>query len=498
MRAPLCTLVAAVACAAQEPGLDSKPEPTAAGVVTNAKTQEPLRKAFVTLRPVGRPPSVEVTSLEGLFRFDDLPPGEYQLRVERAGFAPRSWQTTLPDRKLKIALEPLAAIHGRVTDEDGDPLPGVQVRVLRPETLYGTSFLALVKTVAAAPDGAYRADELLPGRYYVQAASEAADAAANNRRLAQPAFYPGVATPGQATPVEVAAGVTLDGTDIRLPWKPAFTVRGRVELPEKMKAGLKLSPEMGSFVMEWNYRNVPLNADETFEIKNVPEGDYVLRAVAGDEDGYQARLPLAVAAEVRGVRIRVERVPSVRLVATSAEPECRTPGWILFPSQPGGMPVGVSDKRAARVLLGSYRPVTDESGRCFVESMTFNGQPVGQEIAVAGDGVWQVSLSAGTGSLEGLVVGKESTASAGQVVPGAVAVLLPETDEARRPLYQTAAADSKGRFTFPHVAPGIYRILGQREWREPNELNTLEQLREQGSRIRVERDGRVQVIVRMD
>ena len=496
MRAAVLTLLAAAVAAAQEPPAK---EPSAAGLITNGRTGEPLRKAFVTLQRVGHPPALEVTTVEGKFRFDDLPAGDYNLSVQRAGFAARSLRAALPDKTLKIALDPLAAIHGRVTDEDGDPLPGVQVRVLRPETLYGTSFLALVKTVQAAPDGAYRADELLPGRYYLQAASQSQSVdAATVKRVVQQAFYPGVATPGQATPIEAVAGVTIDASDLRLPWRAAYTIAGRLELPGKMKGDVRLYPELGAFVMEWNYRSVPLNG-ETFELKNVPEGDYVLRAIAGDDDGLQARLRLAVAADIPNVRVRVERVPSVQMVVRRGEADCHAPGWILFPRQPGSIPVGVSDKKPARVLLGDYRPVTDGAGPCYVAAMRYNGQPVTQGITVAGDGTWQVEMSAETGGLEGvLVTGESSAAGVGRLVPGATAIVIPEADEARLPLYQSAQADAKGRFVFPNLAPGIYRVLGDREWQEPNELDMLAQLRERGTRIRVEQGERRQVIVRMD
>lgn len=466
--------------------LDLKKEPVAAGEITNARTGEPLRKAFVTLQAPNKAASLETSNADGKFRFDDLAEGEYQLKVERAGFATRYLRVTLPERRLQLKLEPLAAIHGRVSDDDGDPLPGVRVRVLRAENLFGTSFFSLVATVNAAPDGAYRADDLTPGRYYLFADSSASALVENVKQVVRPSFYPGVPVPVQAAAIEALAGVTATGIDFRLPWKPAYTIRGRLEYPGPAKAEVRLYPDLGPFVMEWNHRSVPLTG-ETFEIKNVPEGDYVVRALAGVDNDLQARLRLAVAADVSGLRIKPEVVPTVQ-VRLEKDPDCPTPAWILFPRQPGQTPVGLSEQKAVRVLPGEYRVVTSDVSRCFASWLKFNGQPVVENIVVAGDGVWQAAISAETGSLEGRLLRGD------QLAPGATAVLVPEMPEARLPLYVTAAADSRGRFLFEHLAPGKYRLLARTAWQEPADLSVVEQWRWQGRLVTVVAEQRVQVL----
>jgi hypothetical protein len=472
--------------------IDTQKEPVAAGEITNAKSGEPLRKAFITLQPVGKPATMETSNADGKFRFDDLASGEYQLKVERAGFATRHMKVTLPDRLLKLKLEPLAAIHGRVTDDEGDPLPGVRVRVLRAESLFGTSFFSLVATVNAAPDGAFRADDLAPGRYYLHAESSAMGGTENVRRVARPAFYPGVATPLQATPLEATAGVTLDGADIRLPWKPAYTIRGRLELPPQAgKAEVRLYADLGPFVMEWNHRSVPLNG-ETFEIRNVPEGDYLVRAIAGEDNRYQARLRLAVSAEVSGLRVKPEVVPTVQVRIERDERGCAAPAWILFPRQPGQVPVGLSDQKLARVIPGEYRVVTSETSTCYASSLEFNGQPVVEDIVVAGDGLWRATLSSGTGELSGTLVAD------GKLAAGATAILLPERPEARLPMFITAAADNQGRFLFTDLAPGQYRLLARPLWQEPNDLGVLDQWRAKGTLVTVVKETRTRTLAAVE
>ena len=468
--------------------LDLKKDPAAAGLVANSLTGEPLRKAFVSLQRVSQPATMETSNAEGRFRFDDLADGEYQLKVERAGYATRHLKVTLPDRQLQLKLDPLASIHGRVTDDEGDPLPGVRVRILRPENLFGTSFLALVTTVNAAPDGAYRADDLAPGRYYLHAESSATGVTEDVKKVVRPAFYPGVATPVQATPLEAIAGVTLSGVDFRLPWKPAYAIRGRLEYAGPAKAEVRLYPDMGSFVMEWNHRSLPLTG-ETFELKNVPEGDYVVRAIAGEDNGLQARLRLALSADVAGLRIRPETVPAIQVRIARDNKNCAVPAWILFPRQPGQTPVGLSDQKLARVLPGEYRVVTSDFSTCFASALKFNGQPVVSDIVVAGDGVWQATLSADTGELEGWL------AAGGKRAPGATAILVPEEPEARLPLYVTATADSQGRFLFEHLAPGRYRLVGRAAWQEPADLAVVDEWRTRGAAVNVAAESRGRALV---
>jgi hypothetical protein len=476
-------LMAALAVSA---GQEAAKEPAAAGVVTNARTGEPLRKAFLSLQRVGRPAVVETSNADGKFRFEELAAGEYQLKVERAGFATRTLRVTLPDRQLRLKLDPLAAIHGRVTDDEGDPLPGVRVRVLRAENVFGTTFFALAATVNAAPDGAFRADDLAPGRYYLHAESGATGFTEDVRRVARPAFYPGVATPVQATPLEAVAGETREGVEIRLPWKPAYAIRGRVDIPvDGAKTELRLYPDLGAFVMEWNHRSVPLEG-ETFELKNVPEGDYVLRAIAGEDNSYQTRLRLAVGAEVSALRIRPEKLPVVQVRVEREGGKCAAPAWILFPRQAGQVPVGLSEGKAARVIPGEYRVVTSETGACYAASLRFNGQPVVGDVVVAGDSVWQAVLSRETGELAGVLVEKGAPGG-GSLAAGATAVLVPDVAEARLPLFLVAVADSQGRFEFENLAPGRYRLLGRAAWSEPADLGVLEEWRAKGSVVEIQR-----------
>jgi hypothetical protein len=84
-------------------------------------------------------PSRETTSdAIGRFSFQGLEPGEYRLTTERAGyftpfgdlFKPVVLTTGQHLTDVVIHLAPEPVLSGKVTDENGDPMPGVTVRPL--------------------------------------------------------------------------------------------------------------------------------------------------------------------------------------------------------------------------------------------------------------------------------------------------------------------------------------------------------------------------------
>src|SRR5260370_27803668 len=96
------------------------------GVVRNAATDAPVRKALVVLRDAYAPQAYQVVSDgEGRFRIDNVKPGEYGLWAEAQGyaretgrfFAPSQAVTGAEDQNIKgfaIRLQPLGAISRRV------------------------------------------------------------------------------------------------------------------------------------------------------------------------------------------------------------------------------------------------------------------------------------------------------------------------------------------------------------------------------------------------
>ena len=187
------------------------------GSIVRAGSGDPVRKALVTLQPMGRGqgtttngitiPNVPgqqpaqqpqqgqrgqqpgagaksiVTGDDGSFTFSDLDAGQYRLLVERDGFisqeyGQRSWNgtgtpITLDAGKklsgLSVSLFSSGTIVGSIRDDHGEPLAGVQVQALTYTYVQGNRTLTSSRQTTTNDVGEYRLYWLSPGDYYISA-----------------------------------------------------------------------------------------------------------------------------------------------------------------------------------------------------------------------------------------------------------------------------------------------------------------------------------------
>lgn len=122
------------------------------GIVTGAAFDgdEPLTdQAIVLIRGSSQKLQVHyevATGEDGRFRFENIPSGEYTLAIAR-----RNGNRTSYDRQQKIQVPPGmtgpyilggtggAVLHGKITTEDGTPLPGLSVSLRWPNSRYASS-----------------------------------------------------------------------------------------------------------------------------------------------------------------------------------------------------------------------------------------------------------------------------------------------------------------------------------------------------------------------
>jgi len=173
-------------------------------------------------------------------------------------------------------------VSGVVTDEFGDPLAGVDVRLLL--LRYSRE-----RYVAYATGGSRRTDDrgrfrlfyVTPGRYMLAATSD-------DPRVA-PIYYPDVTEVSGALPLIIGRKQEVSGISIQLRRAYGARIFGFAlnAAGDALRGTLMLQTRRRSGAVALPTRRVTANADGTFEFLNVPPGEYALTAGGGPEFALQ-------------------------------------------------------------------------------------------------------------------------------------------------------------------------------------------------------------------
>ena len=308
---------------AQATGGEADDTATISGRVVAADTGEPLKRARVTARVSdARGLVVSTTDAAGRYALVGLRAGRYTISVSRPGFVTLSYGQRRPRqpatplqvlagddlRDVSFSLPRGSVITGRLVDEDGVALPLAAVRAMRYVYRQGQRQLVPAGEDRSDDRGQYRIFGLAPGNYYVSAtaprqlrraavgrvapgaggpAGRFADPfepppAADDQGLGYaPTYYPGATGLGQALPVTLGLSTEITGVDFGVLLVPTARVSGTVLRADGVHPGaarVVLVPEDGAF-----FRGATSGArvedDGRFEIRHVPPGRYILRAV---------------------------------------------------------------------------------------------------------------------------------------------------------------------------------------------------------------------------
>ena len=283
---------------------------------------KPLRRARITanapeLQGPGRETS---TDADGRYELTDLPAGRYTLRVNRSGFLPLRYGQRRPLEQGKplqlldhqtvenvdFALPRMGLITGRITDENNEPIEGVNVYALR--SMYYNGRRQFVPTgggpqVRTDDAGQYRLLGLAPGTYLVQAMTRETWTVTHGETKEVmgyvPTYYPGTTYAAQTRKVTVRLGQEAGNIDFALvPGRTATLSGHAMDSHGKPFQGVSVGQEIrgddfGSF---GSVARANVAADGTFTIRNVPPGEYVLGASTGRDvaEPSVALLPIVV------------------------------------------------------------------------------------------------------------------------------------------------------------------------------------------------------------
>ena len=238
-----CSILLLTACAAlaQIPSSSAKPASRAVieGIVTKDPGGEPVKKAVIELIAENQTEGGDytaVTGADGTFHIEGIIPGHYRLFAERTGLLEADKRHTGSEgrvltltagqelKDLLIRMQAAAVVHGRVTDEDGEPLPDATVTVLRQAFASGRSHWEQAGSERTNDLGEYRVANLPAGDYYVsvnpppdfRSLIEEAGRARSEPRNASAGVLDKPATTYQPTPLS-ASGRNAIATDPRTP-----------------------------------------------------------------------------------------------------------------------------------------------------------------------------------------------------------------------------------------------------------------------------------------
>lgn len=227
----------AVAAAAFAQGGQSTPGPAGSGLLAGRVVDAngaAVAGAVVQIRPDagasgparGPAPTRVVpvrTNEEGRFVFTDVPAGNHQVTVLKPGWLPgafgrqrpggASLPVTLAEKQhrndLTIAIWKPAVIAGTVTDDNGDPLVGAEVRAIQLVHVAGRRRMQIPQrpsTLArqiSDDRGAYRFSDLAPGNYLIAVLASV---------LSEPPGFAGAIRAGGQTPSSYYQTMTGVGT----------------------------------------------------------------------------------------------------------------------------------------------------------------------------------------------------------------------------------------------------------------------------------------------
>jgi hypothetical protein len=487
------------------------------GIVTKEPSSEPVKKALIELIAESQSDGGNYTALTGAdggFHIENIAPGRYHMFVERTGYQEidkhhrrtegrvLTLSAGLELKDLAIRLQASAVVEGRVTDEDGDPMPEAQVAVLRQSFVSGRSHWEQVGAERTNDLGEYRIPSLAAGNYFVsvtpppdfktliETSGNPASTVSGNIASEKPApvsyqttYYPGTRDRGQATPIQLHAGDDFP-VNFSLTPGPSLTIRGSVvNLPPGSTAAIMLQSKDFNLILN----GAEMHKDGTFEIRDVAPGAYTIVATADNSPvPMMARQALQLTSgNVEGLRLAPQAGGSVRgrlrmETSGNARPD---PGQIFLALRSsdadddalgtfgGGVLPTVTHVSAdgsfewKNIPAGHYSVQISEASAMpdwFVKSVAASGRDAAESGFSVSGGITSLDLvvSSSGAAAEGVVTNQEEAPERDSPVVDAVVVAVPEPRFRSHPdRYRKALTDQHGHFALRGLPPGDYTLF---------------------------------------
>jgi 5-hydroxyisourate hydrolase-like protein (transthyretin family) len=504
---------------------------TVGGSVTRPGGSEPLAAATVTLNPVKATENARIptatTEDDGRFTLRDIEPGDYRLTVQSPRYGtvlygqrkpdgPAAILSIAADRRLpelRVSMFPTAAIAGRVSGRDGEPVVQANVQAMTYVYQEGRRILVPVQTTTTDDRGEFRLFWLPGGKYVVAAVPRHTPAGTGTNRPVRPGeltrlpdeaqlmrdyfmlsplliaslsdstivkrilddgtvqdeswmpvYYPATTDRAQATLVEVAPGAALNGINITLGPSPVQKVRGRVVgFPRGGQATVAMTAadpgNTGRLVSKG-----ASTIDGAFEFTGVLPGTYYL--VAQERSGLVSA-PIAVQVGNRDIdNLSIGIAPGINLtgrlivdgvtqdlpnsIGMLPRPEIDS---VVLPS------VGIWRRSGNDFTFNNLAP-GDYQFHISQGALQPNQKPLHIKSMRLGqtDATETVRISASTTDVLEIVLTTETGSVEGTAAANATVVLVPAARK-RTALYKTIVTGADGRFAFQDVPAGDYKLF---------------------------------------
>lgn len=467
---------------------------TLRGQVVSSADGAPVRGALVQL--TGEEPQSAMTASDGTFAFPNLKAADFGVQVRKPGyFTPQQlYPASAPavsihldanTAHLTLELIPEGVVAGRILDESGEPVEGMQVwlQPTKSEKAAGVFPRRDRMGVQSNEAGEYRIAGIRPGSYLLIASTNQTspsseflvqtDSVRQSRRGFPTTYYPGTISRRQAVPVRVKAG-SVQQLEIRVAKQPLYRIAGRVEAPGAAEGVIVILVSLANHSPFGVMRG---STDGAFVFPEVSPGEYLLWAAVdsnGSESEEDIRLGsryLNVTGNLSGLAIPLAKAVSTEVHVRyelshdthAASPVLEEPLPIFFsrldaqedllqmlrmkpPEDEGGVSHSFFEP-------GTYRLRTRPEAKMYVARATSGGTDLLREDLVVGPGSIpapiEIVLRDDGAAVDGKVAGTAAMEE-GRVLA------LPE-DAPRRAVSTGVAAN--GSFHFANLPPGSYTIV---------------------------------------
>jgi hypothetical protein len=408
--------------------------------------------------------------VQGDLVVSEVPPGRYQLTVEKAGYFPfvisslnvTTAPLTLPNAVMTARRE----ISGTVRWQDGEVAARAQVRVMTVRGGKPVDPVPSIPSVSTNDLGEFVVPNLQPGRYILVVSpptfSGGLDAtgrfvSGGTPRVGVPVFYPGVTAPDARASLDVRGTLNVRNIGIVLEERPGTIVEGTVVPSAAAPAGSAVFVTLnntGLFSVGTQTRS-----GDAFRIGPVPSGFYVLDAQSQGPSPSRTLLSLTVGgATLSGVAVSIPPPAPLSGRVEIDDPALRINPTLRLQSEriPGTMGAPVSANGEFRIPLTitgeTYRMTVGlpQNANVYIAAVRQGAQEKLTSpfsVAAGGDPV-QIVLKTDGGTLDGIV--KDGSQ--------AFVVLAPK-DRRLEQHFRTVRTGSDGTFKIFGIAPGDYDLI---------------------------------------